>query len=195
MEFAENNLYHIYNRGNNKQLIFFREENYLYFLTKIRKFISPNCELLAYTLMPNHFHLLAYADNRTTSKIIIGNSERNVLSEGIRNLLHTYTKAINKQNGTSGSLFQQNTKSKCLNNGSLDYATTCFHYIHQNALAAGLIKQMEDWNYSSFKDYAGFRNGTLCNKELAFKLLNLDKPNFYKDSYNMIDSDKIKLLM
>ena len=195
MEFFENHLYHIYNRGNNKQQIFFKKENYIYFLHKVRRFVLPNCEILAYCLMSNHFHFLIYSDKRTVESKIISGNKRNVLSEGIRNLLQTYTKAINKQNSTTGSLFQQNTKSKCLSDGSISYATTCFNYIHQNPYNAGLTKTLEDWNYSSFKDYAGLRNGTLCNKQLALELLDLNLSTFYNDSYKIIDETKLKKIL
>ena len=43
MRFFENQLYHIYNRGNNKQRIFFSANNYFYFLRKIKKHIFPVC--------------------------------------------------------------------------------------------------------------------------------------------------------
>ncbi len=194
MEFQANQIYHIYNRGNNKQPIFFKPENYTYFLEKVRKFILPHCEILSYCLMPNHFHFQIYSDERTTQTKRIGTTERNVLSEGIRNLLQTYTKAINIQNTTTGSLFQQNTKAKCLSDGSIYYSETCFHYIHQNPMKAGLVSKMEDWIYSSFKDFCGFRNGTLCNKDLAFQLLGIDKQTFYTNAYMVIADDKIKMI-
>jgi putative transposase len=66
MYFEENNLYHIYNRGNNKQTIFFTRENYLYFLNKIKKYISPHCNIIAWCLMPNHFHFLIQGTEDTT---------------------------------------------------------------------------------------------------------------------------------
>ncbi len=194
MEFQANQIYHIYNRGNIKQPIFFKPENYTYFLEKVRKFILPHCEILSYCLMPNHFHFQIYSDERTTQTKRIGTTERNVLSEGIRNLLQTYTKAINIQNTTTGSLFQQNTKAKCLSDGSIYYSETCFHYIHQNPMKAGLVSKMEDWIYSSFKDFCGFRNGTLCNKDLAFQLLGIDKQTFYTNAYMVIADDKIKMI-
>jgi len=50
--------YHIYNRGNNKESIFLDEDNYLYFLTKWKKYLHPFVDTLAYCLMPNHFHFL-----------------------------------------------------------------------------------------------------------------------------------------
>ncbi len=92
MEFFENELYHIYNRGNNQQQIFFKPDNYLYFLKKVRKFILPYCDILAYCLTPNHFHFQISADSRTIATKEIGNQYRLVLSEGIRNLLQTCTK-------------------------------------------------------------------------------------------------------
>ena len=53
-----NHIYHIYNQGNNRQKIFFNRENYLYFLKKVKQHILPYADILAWCLMPNHFHLL-----------------------------------------------------------------------------------------------------------------------------------------
>lgn len=195
MEFLENELYHIYNRGNNKQRIFFNPENYLYFLKKVRTYIFPHCDILAFCLMPNHFHFLINADRRSIATKTIAGKEKNVLSEGIRNLLSSYTQGINKQNDTSGSLFQQNTKAKLLSKGSNLYDLLCFHYIHQNPMKAKLVRKMEEWEYSSFKDYNGLRNGTLCNKELAVKLLDLNINSFYSDSYRIINDTDLKNIL
>jgi putative transposase len=191
MQFHENELYHVFNRGNKRQTTFYNSDNYIYFLRKVRKNILTHCDIVNYCLMPNHFHFLIYADARSIQTKRIGNSERNVLSEGFRNLLSSYAQAINKQNATTGSLFEQNTKCICLREGSVNYGSGCFHYVHQNPLKAKLVTKMEDWNYSSFKDYTGLRNGTLCNKQLAFRLLDLNPNTFYLDSYNVIEDDEI----
>ena len=53
---------------------------------------------------------------------------------------------------------------------------------------------LEDWNYSSFKDYAGFRNGTLCNKELAKKYCSYYHDTFFTQSYELISEEIIKYL-
>ena len=108
--------------------------------------------------------------------------------------MSSYTQAINKQERKTGSLFQQNTKSKCLDGQDVNYALVAFHYVHQNALKAGLVSRMEDWPNSSFQDYAGLRNGTLCNKQLAMKLLGLSQETFYNDSYAEIDETLITKL-
>src|SRR4051794_32753040 len=97
MDFVAEHIYHIYNRGNNKQTIFFSERNYIYFLQKVRKYIIPHCDIMAYVLMPNHFHFLIHADERTTKQLTHLPITRNVLSEAIRLLLSAYTKGINKQ--------------------------------------------------------------------------------------------------
>lgn len=187
MEFFENELFHIYNRGNNCQPIFFNNENYLFFLRKIRKYILPHCDIICYCLMPNHFHFLIAADNRSIQTKKIGGTEKNLLSEGFKNLLSSYAQAINKQNSTTGSLFQQNTKAKFLS--SQDNSLIAFHYIHQNSIKAGLSKKMEDLDFSSFKDYIGQRNGTLCNIGLGTSLLDLNLKTLYQDSYDIIIDD------
>lgn len=192
MEFHRNELFHIYNRGNNQQQIFFIPDNYIYFLEKVRKFVSPHCDILSWCLMPNHFHFLINSDDRTIRTLKIGGHKRNVLSEGIRNLLQTYSKAINKQNKATGSLFQQNTKAKPVSLGPMQYGITCMNYIHQNPKKAKLVSKMEEWPYSSFTDFCGLRNGTLCNKELANRLLGFNLTTFYDDSYKDISDEGIQ---
>ena len=145
--------------------------------------------------MPNHFHFLIHSDERTIIKKTIRFQPKNVLSEGIRVLLSSYTQAINKQNQTSGSLFQQNTKAQPIVKGSRNYDITVFHYIHQNPYRANLVSRMEDWEYSSFADYCGKRNGSLCNRELAIKLLGLNMKTFYEDSYKAIGIDDINNIL
>jgi putative transposase len=194
MKFSKNELYHIYNRGNHRQQIFFRPANYLFFFKKIRKFLLPYCDMLAYCLMPNHFNFLINADTRTVQKKLISGKSKNVLSEGIKNLLSSYAKAINVQNKWTGSLFQQNTKAKCLERFDKDYGLVCFNYIHQKPFKARLVEKLEDWPYSSFGDYCGFQNETICicNKKLAFQLLNLNEETFYKDSYVRVNNYELK---
>ena len=60
MDFSKGELYHIYNRGNNRDKIFYTYRNYLFFLEKINAHISPYADILAWCLMPNHFHLMVY---------------------------------------------------------------------------------------------------------------------------------------
>ncbi len=58
MHFAPNQVFHIYNRGNNQQPIFFNDNNYLFFLRKINNQLKPISDILCWCLMPNHFHIM-----------------------------------------------------------------------------------------------------------------------------------------
>ncbi|MBN8678340.1 MAG: hypothetical protein J0M29_08950 [Chitinophagales bacterium] len=193
MLFEPNVIYHIYNQGNNKELIFYKEENYLFFLKKTRLLISPYAEFLAYCLMPNHFHwlIIAKPDGCEWASHLKFPIPRQVLNHQINILLRSYGRAINNQEGRTGSLFRQHTKGKTgwedpfveasrrksstqgfvfgLDN---QYAYNCFNYIHQNPVEANLVLKGTDWIYSSARDYAGIRSGTLCNQSLAKDLLN-----------------------
>jgi putative transposase len=192
MDFVANNVYHIYNRGNNHQTIFLKERNYIYFLEKVRKYISPQCDILAWVLMPNHFHFLIHA-NEATTQMIGTTIKRSALSEGFRLLLSSYSKGINKQEGFSGNLIKQNTRSKCVYNtveDTVNYTGTCFTYIHQNPVRAGLVNEMDKWEYSSYKDYARLRNGDLCNLELAARLM--DNSILHTKATRIIGEDGLK---
>ena len=200
MKFVADNLYHIYNQGNNQRHIFSSAEDYISFLRQIRVCILPNASLIAYCLMPNHFHLLVYVDESINKTIKQGGLLLDPLTNGIRKLLSGYARIYNKRYSYSGSLFRQKTKTKLISENSFqdalrspiqDYSMNCFHYIHQNPLKAKLVTRLEDWEYSSFKDYAGLRNGTLCDKGLAIKYCDFSKETFiiesYKDYINELD--------
>ena len=121
MQFTTDHIYHIYNRGNNSQPIFFSTENYLFFLKKIRKHILPHADILAWCLMPNHFHLMVYVN--------------------------------------SVEVFHEK-----------EYPQVCFNYIHQNPVKSGLVKTPAEWEFSSYRDYVGLRDGKMINREKAAEL-------------------------
>ena len=196
MKFIPENLYHVYNQGNNRQQIFFEPKDYFTFLNLFRQLLSPNAETIAWCLMPNHFHFLLFTDERAKQGGIIIDPITNAL----RKLLSGYARIINQKYQRSGSLFRQKTKAKCLADvklvtgktyNTLDYYQWCFHYIHQNPMKANIVKMMEDWEFSSFRDYAGLREGNLCNKLLAANYCGFDENTFYKRSYELIEYDVI----
>lgn len=195
MQFEISNLYHIYNRGNNKQTIFFNRENYLNFLKKVKKYIYPNCDILSWCLMPNHFHFLIHANQYSVKPVKEVPIQINALTEGLRLLLSSYAQGINKQNNSTGNLFQQKTKCKCVNDGGMQYGYTVFQYIHQNPLKANLVSKLQDWEFSSFADYAGLRNGSLCNNKLADSLLELSMEIILRDCYTEIPNDLLQKII
>lgn len=191
MNFSAGHIYHVYNRGNDKQIIFPQERNYIYFLQKVRKYINPHCDILAWALMPNHFHFMIHANERTELPSVKTLS-MNALSEGFRLMLSSYSKGVNKQEGRTGNLMTQNTHAKCVFEPEcgVNYVGACFTYIHQNPVRAGIVDDMEKWDYSSYKDYAGLRNGGLCNKELAAVFM--DKVTLHTDAFMKISEDGLK---
>jgi len=201
MEFIKGELFHIYNRGNNRDRIFYSRRNYLFFLEKIKTYISPYGEVIAWCLMPNHFHLMVYINEIDLIVPItdpLANSERVVvkkrtLNQSIGIMLRSYTNAIQKQEGRTGALFQEETKAVLLADSvsfspsyfntafgtfinvfhdDKSYAENCFNYIHLNPVSSNIVKRAEDWEFSSFRDYIGIRDGILVNKERGNEFFN-----------------------
>ena len=173
-----NEIYHVYNRGNNRQPIFFNRENYLFFLKKMRTHLLPTCDFLAYCLMPNHFHFLIKTDERTVAQVAKTNREIAVtaFSRGLKTMLSSYARAIQVQEKITGSLFQQKTEKKQVSSANMleDYTLVCFRYILQNAVKAKLAASPGLWEFCSYPDLAGLRNGTLCNRDLIHRELCMD---------------------
>jgi putative transposase len=58
VDFEENNIYHVFNRTNNKEKLFLNDDNRLFFLKQYAKYISPVANTFCWCLLPNHFHFL-----------------------------------------------------------------------------------------------------------------------------------------
>lgn len=111
------------------------------------------------------------------------------LNEAIGILERSFAAAINKQNETSGALFRQHAKAKdgwiseFITETKLnekkdprfmpgnDYGYKCLMYLHDNPRVAGLVSENIQWKFSSARDYAGLRKGSLCNLELGRELI------------------------
>ena len=152
MDLYPQTCYHLYNRTNNRELLFKSEENYLYFLEKFRKACAPYVDTIAYCLMPTHFHWLVFIKTDNIQQ----------LQRKIGDWLGGYTRGLNKHIHRTGSLFQQHTKARAIKNDR-DLLTVAT-YIHQNPVRIGLIQKLQDWPWSSYPDYIGLRKGTLPDK-------------------------------
>ena len=140
--------YHLFNRGNNKEKIFFESNDYSYFLRQFKHYLLPSIDVFAYCLMPNHFHFFVRINEEETFK------------KGIKNFFISYSKSINKKYHRVGSLFQGRYKLSEIITES--YYTRIVTYIHQNPVLAGLVQSIEDYEYSSYPAY-------LSNKSSALK--------------------------
>ncbi len=184
MHFESGYLYHVYNQGNNRQDVFLKRENYLYFIRKIRAHVLPFADILAWCLMPNHFHLMVYVNSAelfVKPRIIQDSTRKNMtFNKSIGIMLASYTRAINKQENWTGSLFRNGTKAIRLKDSkgislnsnkdsevlqlNREYPNACFNYILSNPLRARLVRRSEDWEFSSYLDSMVIRNLNIINK-------------------------------
>jgi len=186
--------YHVYNRGNNRQDVFFERENHLFFLRRVRKYLVGDTQtsevsetsevwttIIAYCLMPNHFHLL----------VCLHDDE---LSRRMQRFSISYTKAMNKRYDRVGSLFQGQFQAVLVDRN--EYLLHLSRYLHLNPVEAGLVKRPEDWEFSSYRDYIGLRQGTLPTPDII--LSQFPTPKAYQEfveSHKPSDRDIIAHLL
>jgi|SRR3989344_1076323 len=180
-KFSNGSIAHIYNRGNNKEKIFFEEQDYKAFLFRLglclgfteeelnkEKLIAmsysririlgtekSNFKLHAFCLMPNHFHLLVEQCNDIS------------ISKLISKVCSSYSKYINEKYDRVGHAFQDCFKAVLMENNSQLMWTPC--YIHMNSVKDGIVKHPEDYKWSSYNDYASNRNLPIINKEFLIE--------------------------
>lgn len=181
--FAPETYFHIYNRGNNRERIFFEPENYLYFLKKIKAYLVPIMDILAYCLMPTHYHILGRvkdANKTSTDKTseVFKTSEVSSarVSNAMMKLSVSFTKAVNKRFQRTGVLFQGQFHAKPVTTSA--YLFSLCRYIHGNPVKDGLVADIAQWPYSNYLEWIGERNGALVDK--AFVQDNFDTADEYR---------------
>ncbi|MEK7565923.1 MAG: transposase [Patescibacteria group bacterium] len=189
---------YIYNRGVEKRDIFLDHDDYLYFLHILKSSLSaePNkgptlvgrrtwaqknyfgkIDLLAYCLMPNHFHFLV---RQSTSTII---------TEFVRSLCTRYGMYFNKKYDRVGPLFQGIFKAIDIDNES--YLLWICRYIHRNPT------NFKNHSYNSYQEYLGARNTPWINTKIISDYFSVDelkkKQNFIEFTENDSDQTSIDL--
>ena len=154
IQFKAGNYYHLYNRGVNREPIFFNDQNWEYFIKRLRHYCRPELiDIVAYCLMPNHYHLLVYVkDDNLSAKIM-------------QPFTVSYTKAVNRQQSRVGPIFQGAFKAKLIDKN--EYLLHLSRYIHLNPVFAELTANPANWAFSSYQDYVGLRNGTLTEPQIV----------------------------
>jgi len=180
--FVKYGIYHVYNRGNNKQNVFLDNQDYANLIKRLKillglsdytppkrhgkdglrltPFSRGDFEIIAYCLMPNHFHF-----------VIKQNSDTPVGSL-IQRLYTSYTKYFNKKYSRIGRLFQDIFKTRYVGHDAyLSYLTA---YIHNNPNHLG-------FKYSSYNEYVT-KNTTenICNTKIVLDLFNNNKTLYKK---------------
>jgi REP element-mobilizing transposase RayT len=171
--------YHVMNRGRRSEKIFLNEKDYHTFIN----LLIEACKLWkvntsAYTLMPNHYHLL------------INTTEGN-LSRFMRHIDGVYTQRFNKNHKCEGQLFKGRYKSILVDGDSYLLQLLC--YIHRNSLRAEIAKDMDDFQWSSHRGYVSeSKDYDWLYKEFILLILSEDKREWINKYRNFINQEDKK---
>lgn len=151
--FTAQGFYHVYNRGHNKQTIFYDAKDYRRYLKRLEEYLQKHqVTLLAYCLMPNHIHLILRQDG----------------DESIDRLIHrlhtAYTMYFNKKYEKVGAVFQGRFKAKLIDTD--EYLLHVSRYIHINPVelfnsqpqGPALSSELEAYPWSSYGEYVESRS-------------------------------------
>jgi len=202
-EYLKNGVYHVYNRGINKQNIFLNDHDYSTFLFYLklylddpeklkdldpqkrhylsRKIFYGKVELLCYCLMPNHFHL-----------ILKQKGEKDI-SEFMRCVTLNYSMCFNDKRKRVGPLFQGKYKAVLVKND--EYLLHLSRYIHLNPFAKvpnlGGKNKVADYTYSSCANYLGKKKSSWLQPKLILDYFEENKNDFNikKSSYERFVED------
>jgi len=165
-------------RGINKQTIFEDEEDNEMFLVTVNQYRKQSGYLLlAYCLMGNHIHLLMKTGSEELGQIF-------------RRIGASYVYWYNRKYERTGHLFQDRYKSEAVETEA--YLFAVLRYIHQNPLKAGLVKNLEDYPYSSFAEYLGLNDENYVDKDFVLSLFHEDRTRAIVDfrEYNELITDE-----
>lgn len=185
--FANNEFYHIFNRGVDKREIFSNFEDYERFILSMNllndnndglmiewrdyKDINPQAELrsflkLGFRKRKPLIEIIAYCLNPNHYHFIL----KQIADKGIEKFLHkigiSHTKYYNAKHKRNGALFQGPYKSILID--SNEYLLHLSAYVNKNNFIHGYNKN-DNWKYSSMPDYLNERNGELVNKDVILK--------------------------
>jgi len=162
---AEDCFYHITSRGNGRKKIFLNNTDFEKFLEYILKAKEKyDFYLLAYVLMSNHYHLLIKTTKPNLSRIM-------------HYINGSYTTYSNVKRRKTGHLFQGRYKSLVIDADS--YFQELTRYIHLNPVRAKMVKNPEDYKWSSYNAYVGRkRKDRYIDKEEIRKYLGMESKNY-----------------
>ena len=184
--------YHIYNRGNNSDKIFFTEENYQYFLKLLVKYIVPVADIYAYCLLNNHFHFLLRIKEKedivfqklkfSTTKI----PKEISASRQFSHFFNAYSQAINKKFARTGSLFEKRFERKKITNEN--YLKQVILYINTNPLKHNLVERLEDYKWSSYNSIISKAKTNLKRDEVIEMFYNQENFIYCHKNYDFLNT-------
>lgn len=129
--------WHIIQRGNNRSVCFYAEEDYQFYLHFLEDFATRfGCAIHAYVLMTNHVHLLLTPHQPDSASLLM------------KHLGQRYVQYVNRSYKRSGTLWEGRFRS-CLTQTE-DYVLACYRYIELNPVRAGMVNRPQDYRWSSY---------------------------------------------
>ena len=136
-----NAFYHVLNRGNNKEVIFKDDADFLFFLRQVKKYKEKfRLKIYHYCLMPNHYHFLVQPQTFQD------------LTKFMHAIMFVYAQHMQRKYNKIGHIWQGRYKSSLIEKE--DYLLRCGYYIEDNPRRAGLVEGLKDWPWSSYHFYA-----------------------------------------
>lgn len=177
--FESGNTYHVYNRTNNKELLFKTNDDYYLFLNRLFKYIGPVAEVYAWNLIPNHFHFLikvrseseiikgieSMFDLTKSQKLFLENRNIDSLVEmEFRRLFTSYAMSFNYIHNRNGNLFHRTFRRVRIERE--DQFVRAIIYIHANALKHRLVDQFDKYPWTSYHLIISDQPTKLMKKEI-----------------------------
>ena len=170
--------HHVTQRGNRRQQTFFNEDDYRFYQALMSEWCKTHdVEIWAYCLMPNHIHLIAVPKNSDSLRLSIGEAHRR------------YTRRINFRKGWRGHLWQGRFSSFIMDE---KYLLACTRYIELNPVRAGLVKNPENWPWSSALAHLKGENDMLVNASPLLLIVKKKWSDFLLNSPRKADIELLK---
>ena len=160
--------YHIYNKAVSNNLLFNNDRNYSFFLSRIKKYLIPISNILAYCLMPDHYHLIV--------KI-----KMDGFSAGMHKLALSYVVPFNNASNRKGHLFLGPFQR--IHIKDLSYLLDLSRYIHLNPVKAKYVTCPEEWVFSSYSEYIGLKFVDFVTPDIILDILMNDISSSLEDQY------------
>lgn len=158
-EKSESGKYHIMVRGINRQDLFGDDDDQQKFIETLAFFKEKSkYKIYGYCLMSNHVHLLIKEEDEPLALIM-------------KRISSSYVYYYNWKYGRCGHLFQERFKSEAVENDS--YFLTVLRYIHQNPVKANMVKRLEEYKWSSYKEY--IESGKIIDVDFALDFFSEDR--------------------
>ncbi len=192
--------YHLYNKAVGTENLFRSESDYSWFLSRVKKCMLPYCDILAYCLIPNHFHFLVRIRNdqeivRNHHKICkdrqiplpVDPSPVLIIRQSLRGLFTSFAKYYNATYGRKGKLFEFSFKRITVEDES--YFRNLLLYIHHNPIHHGLSRNFRDWKYSSYNAFISGKETLISRNYVMDWFTDL---NEFIEFHRNIDQEELK---